>query len=404
MLGLLQRIPRGFARRGEKCGALHRFGFTKIGERHILRIPNWLKIPTVCAIVGVSCFSEASAQHSIDYGEVGYWSINGVLGDDDTYVCFIESKYEGGDELRVAFGNLSDAGPILAFSVSHFPATKKNGLWFDGKRFPIASFSSDDDEVSYQVINNGMSDDESRWSAAQFFKKFAGSNSIATTGGSYTLTGTRKLLNSHQFSACFENAFSNIVLYRLGLGSWKVQKPTPVKKPSQKKKPRVVSGKSLPLGFTTGSDGGLRFSGSIGNTFATDLISAMGHASNKTLTIGTSAGGKVHAAMEAGYWLRKNGIQTVLESRCASSCGLVFAGGINRTMHYAASIGIHRSTWGDYDSEINAQEVLDSTGDMVAYYELMGIDPSIMSLQLKTPPDQIHWLNVNDAKAYGYVR
>lgn len=69
---------------------------------------------------------------------------------------------------------------------------------------------------------------------------------------------------------------------------------------------------------------------------------ALNRVRKKTLFL-NSAGGLVSEALLIGNWLRDSGFETRLDrnSRCASACVLIFAGGIIRTAHPSSTIIVH---------------------------------------------------------------
>jgi len=111
-----------------------------------------------------------------------------------------------------------------------------------------------------------------------------------------------------------------------------------------------------------------------------------------------SPGGSVSDAIEMGRLIRQQQFATEVESGryCASSCPLVFAGGLERRAGERAAIGVHQVTaLVANGSALGAIEGMDSVQRMSAecqkYLLDMAIDPMVWVHAMQTPPDQLFY-------------
>src|ERR1700704_3542678 len=111
-----------------------------------------------------------------------------------------------------------------------------------------------------------------------------------------------------------------------------------------------------------------------------------------------SPGGSVSDAIEMGRLIRQKQFTTEVESGryCASSCPLVFAGGVERRAGESAAIGVHQVTaLAASDPALTAVNGMDSVQRMSAecqkYLLEMGIDPMVWVHAMETPTDQLFY-------------
>jgi hypothetical protein len=111
-----------------------------------------------------------------------------------------------------------------------------------------------------------------------------------------------------------------------------------------------------------------------------------------------SPGGSVSDAIEMGRLIRQRQFATEVESGryCASSCPLVFAGGVERRAGESAAIGVHQVTaLAASDTALTAVNGMDSVQRMSAecqkYLLEMGIDPMVWVHAMETPTDQLFY-------------
>jgi hypothetical protein len=107
-----------------------------------------------------------------------------------------------------------------------------------------------------------------------------------------------------------------------------------------------------------------------------------------------SPGGSVADALEMGRLIRKKGFTTEVEDGryCASSCPLLFAGGVERRAGSKAAIGVHQVTAVTRDGATPA-DGMDSVQRVSAecqrYLRDMGIDPLVWIHAMETPKDEL---------------
>jgi hypothetical protein len=111
-----------------------------------------------------------------------------------------------------------------------------------------------------------------------------------------------------------------------------------------------------------------------------------------------SPGGSVSDAIEMGRLIRQKQFATEVESGryCASSCPLVFAGGVERRAGESAAIGVHQVTaLAASDTALTAVNGMDGVQRMSAecqkYLLEMGIDPMVWVHAMETPTDQLFY-------------
>jgi hypothetical protein len=111
-----------------------------------------------------------------------------------------------------------------------------------------------------------------------------------------------------------------------------------------------------------------------------------------------SPGGSVSDAIEMGRLIRRKQFATEVESGryCASSCPLVFAGGVERRAGESAAIGVHQVTaLVASDTALTAVNGMDGVQRMSAecqkYLLEMGIDPMVWVHAMETPTDQLFY-------------
>jgi hypothetical protein len=111
-----------------------------------------------------------------------------------------------------------------------------------------------------------------------------------------------------------------------------------------------------------------------------------------------SRGGSVSDAIEMGRLIRQKQFGTEVESGryCASSCPLVFAGGVERSAGENAAIGVHQVTASAAsDTTLTAVNGMDSvqrtSAECQKYLLEMGIDPMVWVHAMETPTDQLFY-------------
>jgi hypothetical protein len=149
-----------------------------------------------------------------------------------------------------------------------------------------------------------------------------------------------------------------------------------------------------PMRFDLASGGTLRAEGSIDVGAAArfaEEIEARGEYV-KTVSL-NSPGGSVDDALAMSKLIRENGLDTKVV--CASSCPLVFAGGVAREAEKDAVLGVHQVFNGGQDrpSPEQAMSGAQSTTARIArHLEEMGIGAALWINALETPPDRLYYL------------
>lgn len=117
-----------------------------------------------------------------------------------------------------------------------------------------------------------------------------------------------------------------------------------------------------------------------------------------------SPGGSVVDALAMGRLIRLRRFATEVESGsyCASSCPLVFAGGIERRAGEKAAIGVHQvfampkgtsATGGLADGMDNAQRI---SAECQRYLRDMGIDLEVWVHAMETPKEQLYYFKADE--------
>jgi len=108
-----------------------------------------------------------------------------------------------------------------------------------------------------------------------------------------------------------------------------------------------------------------------------------------------STGGSVSDAIAIGRLIREKKFGTAVESGgvCASSCPLVFAGGIERRAADKASIGVHQvfSPTGDPVAN-NMDQAQRISAECQKFLVEMGVDPRVWIHAMETPKEQLYRL------------
>jgi len=117
-----------------------------------------------------------------------------------------------------------------------------------------------------------------------------------------------------------------------------------------------------------------------------------------------SPGGSVTDALAMGRLIRLKRFATEVENGhyCASSCPLVFAGGIERRAGEKAAIGVHQvfalpkglsATGGLADGMDNAQRI---SAECQRYLRDMGIDLEVWVHAMETPKEQLYYFKADE--------
>lgn len=165
-----------------------------------------------------------------------------------------------------------------------------------------------------------------------------------------------------------------------------------------------------PLHFELRSDGVLAAEGSIdvgsARRFAAE-IEARGEYV-KVLSL-NSPGGSLEDAMDIARLARERGLATEVADGaiCASSCPLLLAGGVRRSVGDKASIGVHQFYAAIETSAIGAAQAMSEAQATAArisrYLAEMGVDAALWLHALDTPPQSLYYLSREELATYRLV-
>jgi hypothetical protein len=163
---------------------------------------------------------------------------------------------------------------------------------------------------------------------------------------------------------------------------------------------------ATPITFELGKDGRLIATGTIvpgaADAFAAEIDKRGGYV--KTVTL-HSPGGSVQDALKIGRMIRERKFNTEVADGgyCASSCPLVFAGGVERIARPKAAIGVHQvsaltaaasATMADGMS--SAQRV---SADVQRYLREMGVDSQVWIHAMETPANELFYFKPDELLA-----
>ncbi len=110
-----------------------------------------------------------------------------------------------------------------------------------------------------------------------------------------------------------------------------------------------------------------------------------------------SRGGSLVDGFELGKEMRFEGYRTIVRDSCASSCGLIFMGGIERVMYGSkARIGLHQPrTVRDQDSFCANQFDGNGIKELRSFLRFMIPETAetVFDIVMKTPCDKMTWVN-----------
>jgi hypothetical protein len=156
------------------------------------------------------------------------------------------------------------------------------------------------------------------------------------------------------------------------------------------------------MSFELVADGRLNAVGTIGpdtaKTFADEIAKRGSYI--KTIVL-HSPGGSVSDALEMGRLIRQKGFNTAVETGryCASSCPLLFAGGVERYVGDKAALGVHQvfsipqiGVTGA-DSSETVQRV---AAECQRYLRDMGVDLEVWMRAMETPRDALYYFKQDE--------
>lgn len=116
----------------------------------------------------------------------------------------------------------------------------------------------------------------------------------------------------------------------------------------------------------------------------------------KTVAL-NSPGGSVDDAIAMSKLIREKKLDTKVASKalCASSCPIVFAGGVGRLAEKDAVIGVHQVFNGSQERPTAEQAMASAqatTARVARHLDQMGIGAGLWINALETPPDRLYYL------------
>lgn len=121
-----------------------------------------------------------------------------------------------------------------------------------------------------------------------------------------------------------------------------------------------------------------------------------------------SPGGSVDDALAMSKLIREKGLNTQVATRalCASSCPLVFAGGVAREAAENAILGVHQvfnAGQNRPSPEQAMSEAQTTTARIARHLEEMGIGDGLWINALETPPDRLYYLTPEEMTEFKLV-
>lgn len=170
----------------------------------------------------------------------------------------------------------------------------------------------------------------------------------------------------------------------------------PAAPPVQPASPKEVLQKPMTFELTTG--GVLLAEGTIDPGAAARFSKEIETRGEYVMTVTlNSPGGSVDDALAMSKLIRDRKLDAKVASKalCASSCPIVFAGGVRRSAEKDAVIGVHQVFNGSKDrpSAEQAMSAAQATTAKVArHLDQMGIAAGLWIHALETPPDRLYYL------------
>lgn len=114
-----------------------------------------------------------------------------------------------------------------------------------------------------------------------------------------------------------------------------------------------------------------------------------------------SPGGSVQDALSMARLIRESELNTriIANGYCASSCPLVFAGGVEREAHETAWIGVHQvytppSTFGSIQQGMDQAQRISAQSQQALLD--FGVDPALWIRAMETPKDRLYVLTAHE--------
>ncbi|WP_343069821.1 ATP-dependent Clp protease proteolytic subunit [Paracoccus amoyensis] len=119
-----------------------------------------------------------------------------------------------------------------------------------------------------------------------------------------------------------------------------------------------------------------------------------------------SSGGSVSDALAIGRTIRSSGYDTVVKAGavCMSACPYLLAGGVQRQAVEGAVVGVHQHYFGQntiLPAFMAIRDLQRAQAGVMDYLTEMGVDLRLMSLGLRTPPEEINVLTSGQMQDLG---
>jgi hypothetical protein len=164
-----------------------------------------------------------------------------------------------------------------------------------------------------------------------------------------------------------------------------------------------------PMAFTLGTGGVLTAEGSIAPGSAARLAAELEARGEYVKVVSlNSPGGALDDAMAMALLVRGKGIAAEVAdgSLCASSCPLLLAGGLTRTVGARAAVGVHQFYAASDMPTAPAQAMADAqmtTARISRHLIDMGVDPELWLHALDTPPQALYYFSADELAKYRLV-
>ncbi len=166
----------------------------------------------------------------------------------------------------------------------------------------------------------------------------------------------------------------------------------------------------LPMRFSLGGGGVLQAEGAIDQGSADRLAKELEARGEYVRTVSlNSPGGALQDAIAMAKLIRERKLDTEVAdgALCASSCPLIFAGGVKRLAGKEAAIGVHQffaTASKDAPAPADPAQALSdaqmTTARISRHLADMGVDPALWLHALDTPPQALYYLSAEELATY----
>jgi hypothetical protein len=166
----------------------------------------------------------------------------------------------------------------------------------------------------------------------------------------------------------------------------------------------------LPMRFSLGGGGVLQAEGAIDQGSADRLAKELEARGEYVRIVSlNSPGGALQDAIAMAKLIRERKLDTEVPdgALCASSCPLIFAGGVKRLAGKEAAIGVHQffaTTAKDAPAPSDPAQALSdaqmTTARISRHLGEMGVDPAIWLHALDTPPQALYYFSTEELAGY----